>query len=94
MLIISPFEANQLQARVRASIAVRMHLYAPRQIQGYSSLDSLTLYTVPGRSSILEICYSDYSSTYLQDSYTSDHTMNIVRYVTSLAWRLATPPSN
>ncbi|KAE8371457.1 hypothetical protein BDV26DRAFT_298782 [Aspergillus bertholletiae] len=55
MMIISPFEANQLQARVRASIAVRMHLYAPRQIQGYSSLDSLTLYTVPGGSSIVEI---------------------------------------
>ncbi|KAE8334599.1 hypothetical protein BDV24DRAFT_170024 [Aspergillus arachidicola] len=55
MMIISPFEANQLQPKVRASIAVRMHLYAPRQIQGYSSLDSLTLYTVPGGSSIVEI---------------------------------------
>lgn len=36
-------------------MAVRMHLYTPRQIQGYSSLDCLTLYTIPGGSSIVEI---------------------------------------
>ncbi|KAB8071219.1 hypothetical protein BDV29DRAFT_159701 [Aspergillus leporis] len=55
MVIISPFEANQLQGRIGTSRAVRMHLYAPRQIWGYPSLDKLTLYNVPEASTTIQV---------------------------------------
>lgn len=47
MMIISPFEANLLMPEIRKSTTISLHLYAPRQSQGFASLDSLTLYTVP-----------------------------------------------
>ncbi|KAB8229417.1 uncharacterized protein BDW43DRAFT_314998 [Aspergillus alliaceus] len=50
MVIISPFEANQIQGMSNMSKSVRMHLYAPRQNCGYPSLDELTLYNVPETS--------------------------------------------
>lgn len=47
MMMISPFEANLLMPEIRKSTTISLHLYAPRQSQGFASLDSLTLYTVP-----------------------------------------------
>ncbi|KAB8213261.1 hypothetical protein BDV33DRAFT_70742 [Aspergillus novoparasiticus] len=93
MLIISPFGANKLQARARASIAVRMHLYAPRQIQGYSSLDRLTLYTVPRRSSILEIpmLFRLRLNLFAGQLYIGSYSEYCE--ICDLAWSLAKPPS-
>lgn len=47
MMIISPFEANNLMPAIRKSTSVSLHIYAPRQSRGFPSLDRLTLYTVP-----------------------------------------------
>ncbi|KAL2816576.1 hypothetical protein BDW59DRAFT_166300 [Aspergillus cavernicola] len=55
MLVISPFEANQLHERIRSSTAVQMHLYAPRQSQAHSSLDTFALYNVPASYLIIEV---------------------------------------
>ncbi|KAL4884182.1 hypothetical protein BJY04DRAFT_225986 [Aspergillus karnatakaensis] len=47
MVIISPFEANELHSKVQKSKApVALHSYAPRQNRSYSPLDKLDLYTV------------------------------------------------
>ncbi|KAL4786748.1 hypothetical protein BJX76DRAFT_365241 [Aspergillus varians] len=51
MVIISPFEANELHSDVLKSKAVMMHLYAPRQNRSSSPLDNLSLYTIPSTSS-------------------------------------------
>ncbi|KAI1811621.1 hypothetical protein GGS20DRAFT_592862 [Poronia punctata] len=47
MMIISPFEANELLEDIRASSFVALHLYGPRRNLGYPSLEKLDLYTVP-----------------------------------------------
>lgn len=47
MVVISPYEANKLLDRIKASKAVVLHLYAPRQNHGYPPLDHLQLYTTP-----------------------------------------------
>ncbi|PGH08675.1 hypothetical protein AJ79_05957 [Helicocarpus griseus UAMH5409] len=49
MMIISPFEAEQLIPTVKESKYVTLHLYAPRHNLGYRSLDQLDLYTIPER---------------------------------------------
>lgn len=46
VVIISPYEANQLLPEIRKSEAVTLHIYAPRQNPAYPSLDKLTLYNV------------------------------------------------
>jgi hypothetical protein len=48
MVIISPYEAQELQSKVRQSKAVTLHLYAPRPNLGFRALDGLDLFTVPG----------------------------------------------
>lgn len=55
MMVISPYEANHLQPRIQQSRFVRLHIYAPRQNQGFSPLDKLTLYTVPEDTSTIKI---------------------------------------
>ncbi|OIW23551.1 hypothetical protein CONLIGDRAFT_693443 [Coniochaeta ligniaria NRRL 30616] len=47
MIIISPFEAQELMPEIKASSAVFLHLYAPRSNLAFRPLDDLKLYTVP-----------------------------------------------
>lgn len=47
MVVISPFEANELKSTMKSSSAAVLHLYAPRSNLAYQPLDSLRLYTVP-----------------------------------------------
>lgn len=47
MLIISPYEANELLPRIRQSSSVTLHAYAPRVSQTMEGFESLTRYSVP-----------------------------------------------
>lgn len=49
LVIISPWEAQDLLPDIEASKFVTLHLYAPRSTLGFRPLDQLTLYTVPQR---------------------------------------------
>jgi hypothetical protein len=49
MMIISPHEAQELQAKTKTSELVAMHLYTPRPNLGFRALDGLDLYTVPAQ---------------------------------------------
>lgn len=51
VVVISPYEANELLASIQESRSVMLHLYAPRQNQGFASLDHLQLFTVPAKES-------------------------------------------
>ncbi|KAK5691400.1 hypothetical protein LTR97_011393 [Elasticomyces elasticus] len=55
MLVISPFEAQELYTRVQASSKVVLHLYTPRCNSGYRSLDRLDFYSVPHQHTPLAI---------------------------------------
>ncbi|KAI4686606.1 uncharacterized protein J4E84_005887 [Alternaria hordeiaustralica] len=46
LIIISPWEANQLLPQLRQSKTISLHIFAPRSNVSYASLDELTLYTV------------------------------------------------
>ncbi|KAF2706566.1 hypothetical protein K504DRAFT_492980 [Pleomassaria siparia CBS 279.74] len=46
LIVISPFEANELLPIIRKSSKVALHLYSPRANLSYSSLEDLHLYTV------------------------------------------------
>jgi hypothetical protein len=46
LVILSPFEAEELLPAIQKSIDVTLHLYAPRPTQGYDTLDTLDLYCV------------------------------------------------
>ncbi|KAI0416066.1 hypothetical protein F5X98DRAFT_388453 [Xylaria grammica] len=47
MMIISPYEANELLPDIQMSSHVALHIYAARPNLAYQSLDKLDLYTVP-----------------------------------------------
>lgn len=47
VMIISPFEANQLLPTMKSSQTARMHIYCPRANSVYPSLDNLRLFTYP-----------------------------------------------
>ncbi|KAI6777666.1 uncharacterized protein J7T54_007393 [Emericellopsis cladophorae] len=49
MVVISPYEAQELFPDIMKSETVCLHLYATRPNLGYRPLDSLDLYTVPDR---------------------------------------------
>ncbi|KAI1411964.1 hypothetical protein F5Y13DRAFT_200276 [Hypoxylon sp. FL1857] len=49
MMVISPYEAQQLLPTIQQSKIVALHIYAPRPNLGYRRLDTLDLYTVPER---------------------------------------------
>ncbi|KAF9894652.1 hypothetical protein FE257_006540 [Aspergillus nanangensis] len=55
MIVISPYEANELCPQIAKSRAVMMHLYAPRQNRTFSPLDKLNLYAVPASSTDIHI---------------------------------------
>lgn len=52
MVIISPYEAQALIRKIKASRHVTLHLYAPRINMNQKSLDHLNLYTVPVRQTV------------------------------------------
>jgi hypothetical protein len=54
-IIISPYEANALHSMLLGAKHVSMHLYAPRQNQGFSPVDKLNLYSIPTSSRKIEI---------------------------------------
>ncbi|KAL4951222.1 hypothetical protein BDW69DRAFT_42194 [Aspergillus filifer] len=47
MIIISPYEANELHSEILKSKHVSMHVYAPHQNRSYARLDELRLFTIP-----------------------------------------------
>ncbi|TKA55092.1 hypothetical protein B0A55_13427, partial [Friedmanniomyces simplex] len=47
MVVISPFEAEELYSRIQTSKKVALHLYNPRCNSGFRSLDRLDFYTIP-----------------------------------------------
>ncbi|KAF2477189.1 uncharacterized protein BDR25DRAFT_371170 [Lindgomyces ingoldianus] len=47
LVIISPYEAQELMSQFKESRSVCLHLYAPQQNLAFPALDSLLLYTVP-----------------------------------------------
>jgi len=47
MLVISPYEAQELYTGIQASTRVALHLYTPRCNNVFRSLDRLDFYTVP-----------------------------------------------
>ncbi|KAI1087952.1 hypothetical protein F5B19DRAFT_33837 [Rostrohypoxylon terebratum] len=55
MMVISPYEAEQLLPKIQASKVFALHLYAPQSTLGYRPLDKLDLYTVPQHLSTREI---------------------------------------
>ena len=56
MMIISPYEACKILPKIRSSkTKVTLHLYSPRQHEGFPPLDGLSLYSVPRRFETLEI---------------------------------------
>ncbi|KAH6982286.1 hypothetical protein BKA56DRAFT_550226 [Ilyonectria sp. MPI-CAGE-AT-0026] len=57
IVIISPYEANELLPRIQASRSVTLHLYSPRINLGFQPLDHLGLYTVPRRAPKHDISY-------------------------------------
>ena len=60
-IVISPFEANELQPIIRRTKRITLHLFAPRSNGGFASLDQLMLYNV-GR---------DFTPTYVSRSLTT-----------------------
>lgn len=52
MMVISPFEAQNLLPSIRKSTNVALCLYSPRPNQGYRTLDALNLYNLPEQPSL------------------------------------------
>lgn len=50
MLIISPFEANELYSKMQTATATTLHMYKPRVNSSYPSLDHLQFHTVPAQN--------------------------------------------
>jgi hypothetical protein len=50
ILIISPYEANQLYNDMTSSTSAALHVYKPRYNSGYASLDHLGLHTISAQS--------------------------------------------
>ncbi|KAL4994276.1 hypothetical protein BDV10DRAFT_189152 [Aspergillus recurvatus] len=53
MIVISPYEANELHSEIMKSKDVTMRLYAPRQNRIFSALDNLDLYPIPRANSVV-----------------------------------------
>ncbi|KAJ5735009.1 uncharacterized protein N7483_000134 [Penicillium malachiteum] len=52
LIIISPYEANELIDEIRDSMHVTLEVYGPRQNRAFAPLDDLRLYTVPQRAKV------------------------------------------
>lgn len=55
VLIISPYEANELRDRTDRSPAITMHLYKPQTNLNYAALDKLDLHSIPARRPALPV---------------------------------------
>ncbi|KAI1366807.1 hypothetical protein F5Y08DRAFT_112758 [Xylaria arbuscula] len=59
LMIISPFEAEELMPRFQSKRAKKkrttLHLYKPRCLTGHQSFDQLDFYTIPRREPTLEV---------------------------------------
>ncbi|KAJ9257552.1 hypothetical protein DTO195F2_5534 [Paecilomyces variotii] len=53
MIVISPYEANELLSAILKSKKITMHMYAPRQNRIFSALDNLGLYPIPRADSVV-----------------------------------------
>ncbi|KAL4861979.1 hypothetical protein BDV12DRAFT_207643 [Aspergillus spectabilis] len=53
IIIISPYEANELHSEILKSKKVTMHMYAPRQNRIFLALDNLNLYPIPRADSVV-----------------------------------------
>ncbi|KAL4737892.1 hypothetical protein BDV11DRAFT_171491 [Aspergillus similis] len=53
MIIISPYEANELHSEILKSKEVMVHLYSPRQNRNFPALDKLDLFTAPQADSVV-----------------------------------------
>ncbi|KAI5991231.1 hypothetical protein EDD15DRAFT_2449545 [Pisolithus albus] len=51
LVILSPFEVNELLPEIRSSSFVRLHIYTPRTQARMLSCDDLSLYTIPSAPS-------------------------------------------
>jgi hypothetical protein len=59
LVVISPFEANNLVPRLRGSKLATLHLYSPRSNLAYKPLDALDLYYIGAPHNWLSISRSD-----------------------------------
>ncbi|KLJ08813.1 hypothetical protein EMPG_15752 [Blastomyces silverae] len=55
LIIISPYEAQELLPVVKQSKVTTLHLYTPRVNMGFRTLDGLDLYTIPNRPLTLNL---------------------------------------
>ncbi|KAJ5632332.1 hypothetical protein N7490_008671 [Penicillium lividum] len=55
LLIISPYEANCFMPEIQKSEFVTLHIYSPRQNQGFSPLDHLMLHNIPARGRDIKV---------------------------------------
>ncbi|KAL0569705.1 hypothetical protein V5O48_012255 [Marasmius crinis-equi] len=56
LVVLSPFEVNELLPKIRRSENVRLHLYAPRTVESMAPVDDFRFYCIPSeppRSSLL-----------------------------------------
>lgn len=65
LVIVSPYEVQQLLPFIKASAYVTLRLYAPRMNMSQQPLDHLTLYTVPERAVAMTALPSETPSTLL-----------------------------
>lgn len=47
LVLLSPFEANELLSQIRLSCSVHLHMYLPRVMQNSKSFEDLLFYTLP-----------------------------------------------
>jgi hypothetical protein len=50
MMVISPYEAQELLPEIKKSKIVALHLYSPRPNLSFRALDDLDLYTIPAQA--------------------------------------------
>ena len=53
IVVISPYEANELLPVVRKNKKVRLHVYAPRVAASMRSFSDMTLYSIPGSAAAM-----------------------------------------
>ena len=53
IVVISPYEANELMPVIRKSKEVRLHVYAPRVAASMRSFSDMTFYSIPGSAAAM-----------------------------------------
>ena len=62
LIVLSPWEVNNLISRIRVSKAITLHMYAPRATKASPSYTKLDYYTLPPVSPNMPLLASPYSS--------------------------------